>query len=161
RRLAAPADAAALTDAHLLRRFVETRDEAAFEVLVWRHGSLVLGTCRKLLGQEQDAEDAFQATFLTLARKANSIARGTALAGWLHQVASHIALRLRSKRHSQRLQQSDVDLSAVVSRQDDLASVEERELWGVLAEELQRLPARYRLPLVACYLQGKTQEEAA
>src|SRR5262245_5064811 len=133
RRLGAPAGATALTDAHLLLRFVETGDEAAFEVLVWRHGPLVLGTCRKLLGQEQDAEDAFQATFLTLARKAGSIVRGAALAGWLLQVATHLALRLRSKLANQRRSRRDSDLSALVSRGDDLAGLEDRELWGVVA----------------------------
>src|SRR5690348_12432406 len=93
RRLAAPPGTAALPDAQLLQRFVEARDEAAFEVLVWRHGPLVLGYCRKRLGH---AEDAFQATFLTLACKAGSIAQGTALGGWLQRVAYHTALRLRS-----------------------------------------------------------------
>jgi RNA polymerase sigma factor (sigma-70 family) len=161
RRLASSEDAARLTDAHLLRRFIEARDEAAFEVLVWRHGPLVLGTSRKLLGHEQDAEDAFQATFLTLARKAGSVTRGAALAGWLHRVASHIALGIRSKRRNKRDQQRDVDLSTMASQRDDLVGLEKRELWGMLTEELQRLPSRYRLPLVACYLQGKTQEETA
>jgi RNA polymerase sigma factor (sigma-70 family) len=161
RRLAAPKGATVLADAHLLRRFVETRDEAAFEVLVWRHGPMVLGSCRKLLGHAQDAEDAFQATFLTLARKAGSITQGTSLAGWLHRVAYHIALRLRSQRHRQALQRQDTDLAAVAGRREGSAGIEDWELWGVLSEELQRLPARYRLPLIACYLQGKTHADAA
>src|SRR5437763_3683622 len=94
RRLAAPAGVGALNDGQLLHRFVQTRDEAAFEVLVWRHGSLVLGVCRNLLRNEQDAEDAFQATFFTLARKPPSILNDASLAGWLHQVSCRIALRM-------------------------------------------------------------------
>src|SRR5689334_7996505 len=76
-----------LSDAQLLERFVTCRDEAAFEVLLWRHGAMVLNVCTRLLACPQDAEDAFQAVFLTLARKAGSIGDGAALAGWLHQVA--------------------------------------------------------------------------
>src|SRR5690242_2699340 len=111
RRLAAPKGVAALADAELLRRFVETRDEAAFEVLVWRHGPMVLGTCRKLLGQVHDAEDAFQATFLTLARKADSIARRASLGSWLHRVAYHIALRLRTQLRARQVRErQDADL---------------------------------------------------
>jgi RNA polymerase sigma factor (sigma-70 family) len=162
RRLAAPEGAGALTDAQLLRRVVEARDAAAFEVLVWRHGPLVLGACRKLLGHAQDAEDAFQATFLVLARKAASVARSKSLAGWLHRVACRIAFRLRAQaRKRQTRERHDLDLSAAAARNDDVAEVEAREQWAVLVEELHRLPARYRLPLIACYLQGKTQEEAA
>jgi RNA polymerase sigma factor (sigma-70 family) len=150
----------ALTDAQLLERFVESRDASAFEVLVWRHGPLVLGTCRKLLGQEQDAEDAFQATFMVLARKAASIANGASLPGWLYQVACRIAYRLRSQsRYRQIRQQHDVDLATLPARSEDHAA--EREWDCVLAEELDQLPTCYRGPLIACYLQGKTHQEAA
>src|SRR5258708_38262562 len=92
RRMAGPAGHGALTDVQLLQRVVSTRDEAAFEALVWRHGPMVLSVCRRLLRHEHDAEDAFQATFLTLVRKAGSISRHEALAGWLYRVASRIAL---------------------------------------------------------------------
>ncbi|HKB42631.1 MAG TPA: sigma factor, partial [Gemmataceae bacterium] len=74
-----------LTDAEMLSRFVTARDEAAFEVLVWRHGPAVLGACRRLLRHEQDAEDAFQATFLALTKKAGAVRRPEALAGWLRR----------------------------------------------------------------------------
>ena len=86
-------EAGGLSDAQLLERFIATRDEAAFEVLVWRHGGLVLGVARRWLGCTPDAEDAFQATFLTLARKAATLRRHAALAAWLHQVVYRIAIR--------------------------------------------------------------------
>src|SRR5262245_12757300 len=86
-----------LEDAELLRRFAGQGDEAAFEVLLWRYGPLVLGICRRMLRREQDVEDAFQATFLTLIRKASSIARREALGSWLHQVAYRIGLHARAR----------------------------------------------------------------
>src|SRR5689334_24596283 len=95
RRAADPAGAAALTDAELLERFVARRDEAAFELLVWRHGAMVLNLCRRLLRQEQDAEDAFQATFLVLVKKARSIGKRQACASWLYKVAYRVALAAR------------------------------------------------------------------
>src|SRR4030095_12065835 len=84
------------TDADLLARFASHRDHAAFELLVWRHGAMVLQTCRRLLARPEDAEDAFQATFLALVRRAKSIKRGQVVAGWLHTVACRVALRVRS-----------------------------------------------------------------
>ena len=84
-------------DAQLLDRFARSRDEAAFELLVWRHGPMVLGVCSRILRDAHDAEDAFQATFLTLARKADTLARGEALAAWLYRVASRIAWRARTQ----------------------------------------------------------------
>src|SRR5688572_7613225 len=83
---------AGLSDAQLLERFVTTRDEAAFELLLWRHGPAVLGVCRRLLRHAQDAEDAFQATFLTLARKAGAVARREVVGSWLYRVAYRVAL---------------------------------------------------------------------
>src|SRR5262249_45591678 len=82
-----------MSDAELLRRYAGERDEAAFEVLVWRHGAMVLGVCRRLLGHEQDAEDAFQASFLALARAAATVSRRESVGGWLYRVASRIARR--------------------------------------------------------------------
>src|SRR5262245_33665917 len=92
RRLADAGEAGALSDFQLPERFVRCRDAAAFEVLVWRHGPLVLGVCRRVLRQEQDAEDAFQAAFLTLAKKAHTLTDRAAVAPWLHKVALRIAL---------------------------------------------------------------------
>src|SRR5947209_15794605 len=93
-RLAGRAEGA-LSDAELLSRFIERRDEAAFEALVWRHGQLIWNVCRRMLKNQHDAEDAFQATFLVLARKANSIGKQAALGGWLYRVAHRIALGVR------------------------------------------------------------------
>src|SRR5690349_17651249 len=85
----------ALTDTQLLERFLSAQDEAAFEVLVWRHAPMVLSVCRRVLQHEQDAEDAFQATFLILARKARSIGKRQAVAGWLYKVAYRNALEAK------------------------------------------------------------------
>src|SRR4051812_7918334 len=92
-----PAEAATLPDAELLGRWAGDHDQAAFELLVWRHGRLVLSVCRRLLGGPEDVEDAFQATFLVLARKAGALRHGQALASWLHTVATRIALEVRQR----------------------------------------------------------------
>src|SRR6516164_9158040 len=88
----------ALTDAELAGRYAEHRDAAAFEVLVWRHGPMVWAACRRVLRHQQDAEDAFQATFLALARSARSIGNRRSVGAWLHRVAVNAALKLRAKR---------------------------------------------------------------
>src|SRR6186713_1252447 len=95
RQAARAAGAGAPSDDELLLRWARDRDEAAFELLVWRHGRLVLGVCQRVLQRRQDVEDAFQATFLVLVRKANGIARGRAVASWLHTVALRVALEAR------------------------------------------------------------------
>src|SRR5436305_3282710 len=95
RRMLGSDAAGGLSDAELLERFVAQRDEAAFEVLVWRHGPKVLGICRRVLRHEHDAEDAFQATFLMLVRSAGSVGRGEAVGSWLYRVAYRTALRAR------------------------------------------------------------------
>src|SRR2546423_4475006 len=95
RRMLSPRYASGLTDAQLLERFIAQRDEAAFESLMWRHGPKVLGVCRRVLRHEQDAEDAFQATFLVLVRKAGSIRRSASVGGWLYRGAYHPAGRAR------------------------------------------------------------------
>jgi RNA polymerase sigma factor (sigma-70 family) len=145
-------------DGALLDRFVTRHDEAAFAALVQRHGGMVLGACRRVLRHAQDAEDACQATFLVLARKAGSIRRRESLASWLHGVAYRVSLRLRAgagRRPGQ-------DLGAVEAAQaDTTAAVSWQEMLQVLDQELGRLPAHYRAPLVLCYLEGRTQDEAA
>jgi RNA polymerase sigma factor (sigma-70 family) len=145
-----------LGDADLLERFVRDGDEAAFELLVWRHGAMVLGACRRILRHHHDAEDAFQATFLLLARKARSVRRGAALAGWLHRVARRVALRARGR--AGRAAQLPEEGPAV-------PEVESAAVWAdlrpVLDEEVGRLPEKYRLPVLLCYLGGLSTEEAA
>lgn len=144
------------SDARLLERYVQARDDAAFELLVWRHGALVLATARRCLGHTADVEDAFQATFLTLARKANSIRRSEALAAWLHQVVLRIARRLRQQRQRRKLHECALtaqDIGHEGAPPDDLGPV--------LDAEIDRLPDHYRRPVVLCYVQGLAVTEAA
>jgi RNA polymerase sigma factor (sigma-70 family) len=148
--------AAGLSDTALLARFAAYRDEAAFELLVWRHGGLVLGAAQRLLGNGADAEDAFQATFLTLARKAGSIRRGEALAAWLHQVVGRIARRQR--RHRARRGLVEQPLGGAEPGRND-APVD--DLGPLLDDEIARLPERYRRIVVLCYLQGAGVADAA
>jgi len=148
----------ALADGVLLDRFVVNRDQAAFAALVDRHGPMVLGVCRRVLGRAHDAEDAFQAAFLVLARKAPSIRKRDALASWLHGVAYHVAANLRraeSRRGALQIPRPDV------TQEDVVAEVSWREVWAAIDEELALLPQRYRAPLVLCYLEGRTRDEAA
>jgi RNA polymerase sigma factor (sigma-70 family) len=146
-------------DMELLRRFVETADEAAFTVLVERHGPMVLGLCRRLLRQGHDAEDACQAAFLVLARRAGSLRKRESLASWLHGVAYRICVNL--KRQQARRQRRERTATRPEASEGDAGDITWRELRTVLDEELQRLPQRYRAPLVLCYLEGKTRDEAA
>jgi RNA polymerase sigma factor (sigma-70 family) len=147
-----------LSDAELLERFVNGRDEAALEVLFWRHGPLVWGVCRRMLRHEQDAEDAFQATFLALVRKAASIGKREALSGWLYTVACRIALAARSASARRAGRERPLaDDPAAADPDDPVWS----DLRPVLDEEVNRLPAPYRAAVVLCYLQGLTNDEAA
>jgi RNA polymerase sigma factor (sigma-70 family) len=152
--------ASALTgapDEALLGQFVTHRDQGAFAVLVRRHGPMVWGICRRILGDSPDAEDAFQATFLIFARKAAAIQRRELLANWLFGVARRSALRVRAvqARHARREQSRDP--------LPEMASA--GQVWSdaraVLDEELARLPAKYRMPLLLCGLEGLTHAEAA
>ncbi len=142
-----------VTDSELLRRFKETRDEAAFELLVWRYGAMVLGLCRRAVRDEQLAEDAFQAVFLVLARKAGSI-RGSNVAGWLFRVARRVAARA-ARRHSSSQQVPDVPATPEPS------AAEHQELTDILDAEVARLPDRLRRAVILCYLGGHTTEDAA
>jgi RNA polymerase sigma factor (sigma-70 family) len=150
--------AAESADGDLLERFATSHEEEAFAVLVRRHGPLVLGVCRRLLHNSSDADDAFQATFLALARQAGSAGRCASLGTWLYRVAYRTALKARSRADARRRREQ---LAAPRPQSDPLAEVTGRELLTVLDEELQRLPERLRAPLVLCYLQGKTRDEAA
>lgn len=158
RRLTDPDGAEPLSDAQLLRLFIGQGSEDAFTAIVRRHGPLVLRVCRQLLSNAHDADDAFQATFLVLARKAKAIGRGDLLAGWLYGVARRIAVRVRvqaARRHSR--EQPLMEATATTTPPE----LEAREHWSMLHEEVVRLPAKYRQPVVLCYLEGKTLEEAA
>jgi RNA polymerase sigma factor (sigma-70 family) len=149
---------AGLTDAQLLERFVTQQDEAAFEVLLWRHSAMVLGLCRRVLRQEQDAEDAFQATFLTLARRAASISSQQALGSWLYKVAYRIALAARRQSAVRRARDRALRflLPAKIPSMDADA-----DLQALVDDEIQRLPEKYRSAVVLCYFEGKTNEAAA
>src|SRR5262245_23718950 len=153
RRLAAR-PASVLDDRQLLERFTAGRDEAAFAELVRRHGPMVLGVCRRVLHNSHDADDAFQATFLVLVRKAGSISKGESVGGWLQRVAHNVALKSREQASARRRREQRPEGH---SPADALAEVTGRELLAVLDEELARLPQRYRAALVLCYLEGKTR----
>ena len=150
------ARAAEPSDAELLRRFARIREQAAFAEIVRRHGPMVLGTAHRLLGRDPLAEDAFQIAFTALARRAGNV-RGESVAGWLHRTTVRAAGRLRRKV----VVQSE-DLDAVPGEAaDPCADVAWREVRQVLDEELNALPKRLRVPLVLCYLEALTRDEAA
>jgi RNA polymerase sigma factor (sigma-70 family) len=155
--LGAPAGGG-VTDAELLHRFVKDRDEAAFELLLWRHGGMVVHVCRQMLGEGTAADDAFQATFLVFVRKAGSINRRESLGGWLYRVAYRIALKARAA--SKRQASADVELDRLEAPAEP-DPAEQRELRRMICEEVDRLPAKYRAPIVACYFEARTHEEAA
>lgn len=144
-------------DQELVERFLQQRDQSAFEALVRRHGALVYKVARRLLHQEQDAEDVFQATFLTLARKASSLRKPGSVASWLHGVAHRLALQMRAAGINRSAHESRV----AVRRTDQLAEITVREAQELLDDELRCLSAKYRAPLVLCYLEGATRDEAA
>ncbi len=150
-----------LTDRELLAQF-SVRDgvaaQRAFEAIVHRHGPMVLAVCRRVLHDEHTAEDAFQATFLVLALKADTIRERSSLGPWLHGVAARISRRaqaLSRRRREQPLARRNAALCAAVGSEIDAT-----ELRSVLDEEVNRLPAAYRRAVVLCCLEGKTQEDA-
>jgi RNA polymerase sigma-70 factor (ECF subfamily) len=149
----------ALTDAQLLRQFIEHGDEAAFATIVRRHGAMVLGVCRRVVQHPHDAEDAFQATFLILVRKAASIARRDLLASWLYGVAFHTARKARAAAMKRRAREKQVkEMPEPAAPDPDRRGAELQE---VLDQELSRLPEMYRVPIILCDLEGKTRKEAA
>ncbi|QDV39198.1 sigma-70 family RNA polymerase sigma factor [Tautonia plasticadhaerens] len=159
RRLFAEGSVAGLTDAQLLTRFARDRDEGAFAALVDRHGPMVLAVCRAATRDPGDAEDAFQATFLTLARRADRFeVRGDSLGGWLHRVAHRAAARTSAEAARRRAVERQAADAADRRAADPAPLAELREAVHL---EVGRLPERCRLPVVLCYLEGKTTEEAA
>ncbi len=157
RRLAA-SSGSDQADSELLRRFAVGREESAFAGLMHRHGPMVLGVCQSVLQDTQDAEDAFQATFLVLARRAGAIRKPGSVASWLHGVAYRLAMRARVEAARRRTHERQAVPMPRCEPRDEILW---RDLRPVLHEEVARLPERYRLPFVLCYLEGKTNEEAA
>lgn len=158
RRAMAQRDAAERTDGQLLEDYVSRRDEAALVALVHRHGQMVWGVCRRILNNHHDAEDAFQATFLVLVRRAASVVPREMVANWLHGVAHQSAIHAKrtiTRRRARERQVVEAPEPAVI----------EEELWNdmkpLLDEELRRLPDQYRVVVVLCDLEGKTRKEAA
>jgi RNA polymerase sigma factor (sigma-70 family) len=145
-----------VTDSALLKRFVSARDESAFSALVARHGGMVQGVCRRLLGHEQDAEDAFQATFLILARKAGAVSCGETLSGWLYRVAYHAALAAKTRMKTRTVHERplvEIGASCAIPRCNPVLDE--------LDDAVASLPEKYRTAVVFCYLEGRTYEEAA
>jgi RNA polymerase sigma factor (sigma-70 family) len=156
-------EVADLNDQQLVQRFAGSADHAAFAALVRRHGSLVLGVCRRVLGPGPDLDDAFQATFVVLARKAAAIRKQTSVASWLYGVAYRLALKLRIRRG--RRQRRETSLQQTVETQamrvDPAARASLTELGAILDEELQKIPAPCRDALLLCHLEGLSNSEAA
>ncbi|HWE40278.1 MAG TPA: RNA polymerase sigma factor [Isosphaeraceae bacterium] len=158
RRLLNQGTVAGLSEGQLLERFLARGDEAAFAAIVARHGPMVLAVCRRALIDEADAEDAFQATFLVLVRRARSIRNRESLASWLHGVAQRVAARARldaarRRRHERAKGVESPTATGPEPTPDDFGPI--------LHEELARLPEKYRAPLVLCYLEGHTHDQAA
>jgi RNA polymerase sigma factor (sigma-70 family) len=147
-----------LSEWQLLERYLERRDEVAFEALVARHGPMVLGVCRRMLDSQPDVEDAFQATFLVLVRRARQLGPQDAIGPWLYGVAARVAQRARSDAARRRRFES-IQIDAAASA--PAAPAADWDLAESLDQELRRLPSKYRSPIVLCYLEGHTHEEAA
>lgn len=146
------------SDGHLLTAYVTGRDEAAFEALARRHAGMVWGVCRRTLGNDHDAEDAFQATFLILSCKAASIKPPSMVGNWLYGVARRAALKARDQRRRRQLKEKQ---AAYLPDQELTCYSERMELRQVLDKELSRLPAKYRIPIVLCDLEGLSRSTAA
>lgn len=145
-------------DCALLHRFIQAGDGDAFALLMRRHGPMVLGLARRVLGDEHHAEDVFQATFLMLARKASSIRRAESISCWLHGVAFRLALRVRRSHQRRQERQTHFRPTSLPTPLDELTA---KELLSILDEELHKLSENYRAPLILCCLEGLSQEEAA
>jgi RNA polymerase sigma factor (sigma-70 family) len=156
RRTVGESGARGADDARLLGRWVALRDEAAFELLVYRHGPAVLGVCQRLLTNRDDVEDCFQAAFIALVRKAGTIARREAVGAWLYQVARRAALRVRAEAARRAGRERPFDETLTTG--DAMGGCEYE---GVLDEEIARLPRKYREAVVLCWLGGRSVAEAA
>jgi polysaccharide biosynthesis/export protein len=160
---------AGLTNGQLLERFMAGRDEAgdlAFETLVTRHGPMVMRVCRNVLDDSCDVHDAFQAVFLVLARRANAIRTRNSVGNWLYGVAVRVSARARvtaiwRQIRERRTLRAAETIATVDSNQNDPSPIEQNEHAEVVHQELSRLPEKYRAPVVLCYLEGLTHDEAA
>jgi RNA polymerase sigma factor (sigma-70 family) len=158
RRAVLGQDGAACTDGQLLASFIDQKDEAAFELLVRRHGSMVFGVCRRIIDNHHDAEDAFQATFLVLARRASSVRPRERVANWLHGVALRTAMKARTMARKRRGREKQV------TEMPEPEAPQQRQccdLQPLLDQELNGLPENYRLAILLCDLEGKAIKEAA
>jgi RNA polymerase sigma factor (sigma-70 family) len=158
RRMVLRVDEAGMTDGQLLEEFVSHRDAAAFESLVRRHGPMVLGVCRRILRDPHDAEDAFQSTFLVLARKAAPVSPRELVGNWLYGVAQTTAIRLRATNAKRRLRERQV---ADMPEPEAMPKDRQDDLRQLLDEELARLPDKFRVPIVLCDLEDRTRREVA
>jgi RNA polymerase sigma-70 factor (ECF subfamily) len=146
-----------MTERQLLECFVTANDRDAFGVLVERHGPMVLAVCRTVLREEQDVEDAFQDTFLVLARRAGTIKHPESIGPWLHRVALRRARHVRFAASQRRRHERN----RIDSRREYPIEPPDLSLIPLLREEVRRLPRNHRLPVLLCYLEGKTCQEAA
>ncbi|HWY88556.1 MAG TPA: sigma-70 family RNA polymerase sigma factor [Gemmataceae bacterium] len=149
-------DEVGLPDARLLADFINRRSEESFAFLVRRHARMVMGVCLRVARHRQDAEDAFQATFLVLVRKAAAIAQPELLANWLYRVAHNTALKVNAEARKRRLREEPLTPMAEPSSKEP-----PHYLLAALDQELSRLPSKYRVPIILCDLEGKTQRKAA
>jgi RNA polymerase sigma factor (sigma-70 family) len=157
RNVARQCEGAQVADAELLEQFIAHRDHGAFELLVRRHGPMVLGVCKRVLGNETDAEDAFQATFLVLVRKATAIIPRTQVGSWLHGVAHKTALKAKAMARRRRVKEREASAARGRNATDDTWE----SLLEILDGALNALPEKYRAPIVLCDLEGLSYREAA
>jgi RNA polymerase sigma factor (sigma-70 family) len=148
-------DAGGITDGELVKRYVQQRDETAFEALLRRHGPMVFGVCRRVLHNQHDAEDAFQATFLIFVSKASSLRSPGMIGNWLYGVAYRTALHAREAAGKRRAKEAEMPAKSRIA--EDIWA----DLRPALDLELERLPDKYRSVIVLCDLEGKTRKEAA
>jgi RNA polymerase sigma factor (sigma-70 family) len=146
-----------LSDPQLVEKAIAGCDVSVFQAIVLRHGTMVYGVCWRVLQHEHDAEDAFQATFLVLARKLSTVRKRASLASWLHGVARRIALKAQAQAAARRRHERQASVPEAVPADNPTPG----EVRAVLDVELARLPEKWRLPLILCYLEGRTQDEAA
>jgi RNA polymerase sigma factor (sigma-70 family) len=162
RRAVSPRDGAGASDAQLLQRYATQQDEPAFELLVWRHAQLVLGTARRVVADEQTAEDCFQAVFLALAQAAKGVGRSGSVGGWLYKVAYRVARKARASAAKRAAREQGLDgRERCLAQPGPAESAAWREVGAILDEEVSRLPEQYREAFVLRCLVGKSSAEAA